>query len=58
MAVPNEGAQVFGSSPSRWSVVGARLVCLGRVDSPQAIGHSVDPERITINRPDRLSKGW
>jgi hypothetical protein len=58
VAVTDEGAQMFGGGPSRWPVVGTRLVRLGRVDSPQAIGHTIDPERIAINYPDGLGKGW
>jgi len=58
VAVADEGAQVFGSSASRWPIVGTRLVCLGRIDSPQAISHAIDPERITINHADGLGKGW
>jgi len=58
VAVADEGAQVFGSSASRWPIVGTGLVCLGRIDSPQAISHAIDPERITINHADGLGKGW
>jgi hypothetical protein len=58
VAVADEGAQVFGGSASRWPIVGTRLVWLGRIDSPQAICHAIDPERITINHADGLGKGW
>jgi acyl-CoA reductase-like NAD-dependent aldehyde dehydrogenase len=58
VAVADEGAQVFGGSASRWPIVGTGLVCLGRIDSPQAISHAIDPERITINHADGLGKGW
>jgi hypothetical protein len=34
VVVSDKGAQVFGGSPSRRPVVSARLVRLGRVDSP------------------------
>ena len=53
MAVTDEGGQVLGGSPPRWPVVGTRLVLLGRVDSPKAIGRpstlSVSP---SITRAD------
>ena len=58
LAVAYEGPQVFGGSSSRWPVVGTRLVSLGRIDSPQAIGHAIDLERIAINYADGLGKGW
>jgi len=34
LAVADEGAQVFGGSPSGSPSIGARLARLGRVDSP------------------------
>ena len=34
LVVVDEGAQVFGGSPSGWPSVGARLARLRRVDSP------------------------
>ena len=57
MAVTDEGGQVLGGSPPRWPVVGTRLVLLGRVDSPKAIGRAIDLERIAVNHTGRLSEG-
>ena len=37
--------------------VGARLGRLWRVDSPKAIGHAIDLERIAVNHAGRLSEG-
>ena len=57
VAFANQCAQVFGGSfPSRPSI-GARLARLGRVDSPKAIGHAIDLERIAVNHTGRLSEG-
>jgi hypothetical protein len=49
MAFANQCAQVFGGSPSGGPSIGARLAWLGRVDSPKAIGHAIDLERIAVN---------
>ena len=37
--------------------VGARLVRLGCVDSPKAIGHAIDLERVAVNHTGGLSEG-
>ena len=58
LAVADEGAQVFGSSPSGRPSVGARLARFRCVDSPESIGHAVNLERIAINHADGLGKGW
>ena len=57
VAFAYEGAQVFGGSPSGRPSVGARLARLGRVDSPKAIGHAIDLERIAVNHTGRLREG-
>ena len=49
VVVADEGAQVFGGSPSGGPSVGARVGRLWRVDSPKAIGHAIDLERIAVN---------
>ena len=57
VAFANQCAQVFGGSPSGRPSVGARLAELGRVNSPKAIGHAIDLERIAVNHTGRLSEG-
>ena len=57
MAFANQCAQVFGGCPSGGPSIGARLGRLGRVDSPKAIGHAIDLERIAVNHTGRLSEG-
>ena len=57
VAFANQCAQVFGGSPSGGPSIGARLGRLGRVDSPKAIGHAIDLERIAVNHTGRLSEG-
>ena len=57
VAFANQCAQVFGGSPSGGPSIGARLAWLGRVDSPKAIGHAIDLERIAVNHTGRLSEG-
>jgi hypothetical protein len=58
LAVANEGAQMLGGCLSCWPSVSAQVARLGRVDSPQAISHAIDPKRIAINHADRLAEGW
>jgi hypothetical protein len=57
VAFANQCAQVFGGSFASGPSIGARLARLGRVDSPKAIGHAIDLERIAINHAGRLSEG-
>ena len=57
VAFANQCAQVFGGSFPGGPSVGARLARLGRVDSPKAIGHAIDLERIAVNHTGRLSEG-
>jgi hypothetical protein len=57
VAFANQCAQVFGGSPSGGPSIGARLAPLWRVDSPKAIGHPINLERITVNHTGRLSEG-
>jgi hypothetical protein len=57
VAFANQRAQVFGCCSSRRPSIGARLARLGRVDSPKAMGHAIDLERITIDHAGRLSEG-
>jgi hypothetical protein len=57
VAFANEGAQVFGGSLPGGPSIGARLGRLGRVDSPKAIGHAIDLERVAVNHAGRLSEG-
>ena len=57
VAVADKGAQVFGGRPSGGPSVGARLGRLGRVDSPKAIGHAIDLERIAIDHAVGLGEG-
>ena len=58
VAFANQCAQVFGGSFPSGPSVSARLARLGRVDSPKAIGHAIDLERIAVNHAGRLSEGW
>jgi hypothetical protein len=58
VAFANQCAQVFGCCSSGGPSVGARLARLRRVDSPKAISHAIDLERIAINHADGLGKGW
>ena len=58
MVVADEGAQVFSGSLTGGPSVGARLARLRRVDSPKAISHAIDLERIAINHADGLGEGW
>jgi hypothetical protein len=48
---------VLGCCSSRRPSIGARLARPGRIDSPKAIGHAIDLERIAINHTGRLSEG-
>ena len=57
VAFANERAQVFGRSSPSGPSIGARLARLGRVDSPKAIGHAIDPERVAVNHTGGLSEG-
>jgi hypothetical protein len=54
LAVADEGAQVSGGRLSCGPSIGARLTRFWRVDSPQSIGHAINPESIAINHPDGL----
>jgi CRP-like cAMP-binding protein len=47
-------AQVSGGRLSCGPSIGARLTRFWRVDSPQSIGHAINPESIAINHPDGL----
>jgi hypothetical protein len=57
VTVADEGAQVFGGGLPSGPSIGARLGRLRRVDSPKAIGHAIDLERIAVNHTGRLSEG-
>ena len=57
VAFANQRAQVFGCCSSGGPSIGARLGRLWRVDSPKAIGHAIDLERIAVNHTGRLSEG-
>jgi hypothetical protein len=57
VASADEGAQVFGCCSPRRPSIGARLARSGRVDSPKAIGHAIDLERVAVNHMGRLSEG-
>jgi hypothetical protein len=56
VAFANQRAQVFGCCSPRRPSIGARLTRSGRVDSPKAIGHAIDPKRIAVNHTGRLSE--
>jgi hypothetical protein len=57
VAFANQCAQVFGRCSPSGPSIGTRLARLGRVDSPKAIGHATDAERVAVNHTGGLSEG-